>query len=214
MKNNFDSLDNLEVQMRKSSVVQERAGLVAVYMYKQYLEFQQSNLSTSETFGEIIKNTQQVVEYLRQSFSIRNIPVQNINSDIDNTKTIALLNILWHTISFTSRFNYLPKALPRTDRTPLFCGRIFAINGNFYHITKNIDQNDQDSLLKSMLDNEIASLYIPAEKTQNAIITIKHKDNQEFYVSQVDAGREFLLKVVEIVCAGGNFHEQGIKTHF
>jgi hypothetical protein len=167
MKNNFDSLDNLEVQMRKSSVVQERAGLVAVYMYKQYLEFQQSNLSTSETFGEIIKNTQQVVEYLRQSFSIRNIPVQNINSDIDNTKTIALLNILWNTISFTSRFNYLPTPLPITHTQPLFCGNNFAFNGNFYQILKNFDQNDQDSLLKSMLDNEmLLSTILPENPNQ------------------------------------------------
>lgn len=197
--------------MRKSSVVQERAGLVAVHMYKQFLDFQQSTHFCNDSFMKIIDNMQQVVEYLKQSFSVRNIPVQNVNFEVDNSKTVAQINILWHTISFTNRFNNAPKALPRATSSPLFCGRIFALNGNFYNIVKDLP--DYESQMRAMLDNEIASLYVPAEKNQSAIITIRHKDNQEFLVNQVDASREFLLKVIEIVCAGGQFHEQ-IKSKF
>lgn len=209
MANNFEGIDSLEIQMRKSSVVQERSGLVAVHMYKQFLDFQNSSQNTNEMFIKIVDNMQQVVEYLKQSFSVRNIPTQNVDYEIDANKTLALVNILWHTISFTSRFNASPKALPRKDSSPLFCGRIFALNGNYYQLAK--DAQDLESQIKVLLDNEIASLYIPAEKTQSAIITIRHKDNQEFLVSQVDASREFLLKVIEIVCAGGHFHEQAIR---
>jgi len=60
------------------------------------------------------------------------------------------------------------------------------------------------------LDNEIASLYIPAEKNQSVIMTIRHKDNQEHFLTHVDAPRDFLLKVIEIICAGGQFHEQSL----
>lgn len=209
MQNNFDSLDNLDITARKSSVVQERAGLVAVYMYKQFLDFQQSNQLTQETFIKMLDSMQMVVDYLKQSFSVRNIPTQNVFYEVDNTKTLACVNILWHQITFTSRFNISPKALPQDGRAPLFCGRIFALNGNYQTIMKGAE--DYESQMKALLDNEIASLYIGAEKTQSAIMTIKHKDNQEFLISPIDAPREFLLKVIELVCAGGQFHEQGQK---
>lgn len=212
MQNNFDSLDNLDIQVRKSSVVQERAGLVAVYMYKQFLDFQQSTQLTQETFIKMLDTMQMVIEYLKQSFKLRNIPTQNVYFEADNTQTLAYINILWHKITFTSRFNVSPKALPQDGRSPLFCGRIFALNGSYAAIMKGAE--DYESQMKALLDNEIASLYIPAEKTQSAIMTIKHKDNQEFLLSPIDAPREFLLKVIELVCAGGQFHEQGGKSKF
>ena len=206
MQNNFESLDNSETTVRKSSVVQERAGLVAVHMYKQFLDFQNSNHFCAEAFSKVVENMQQVVEYFKQSFSVRNIPVQNVGYEVDTSKTVAQINILWNTISFTSGFNNSPKALPRASSGPLFCSRILALSGNFNSIIK--DAPDYESQMRAMLDNEIASLYIPAEKNQSAIITVRHKDNQEFLVSQIDAPREFLLKVIEIVCGGGQFHEQ------
>lgn len=209
VQNNFDSLDNLEVRVQKSSVVQERAGLVAVYMYKQFIDFHQSTLNTNDMFSKILENLAAVLENLKQSLNIRNIPTQNITCSVDSNKTLAVVNILWHKISFTSRFNISPKALPRKDGNPMFCGRIFAINGDYTKLTEGTD--DYDKQMEIMLNNEIASLYIPSEKNQSAIMTIRHKDNQEIYISQLDAAREFLLKVVEIVCAGGEFHKQNTK---
>ncbi len=212
LQNNFDSLDNLDIQVRKSSVVQERAGLVAVYMYKQFLDFQRSSQLTQEMFIKMLDNMRSVVEYLKQSFKIRNIPTQNVFFEVDNTQTLAFVNILWHKITFTSRFNISPKALPQEGRAPLFCGRIFALNGSYNTIMEG--KEDYDSQMKALLDNEIASLYVPAEKTQSCIMTIRHKDNQEFLISPIDASREFLLKVIELVCAGGEFHDQGPKNKF
>ena len=209
MSKNYEGFDNL--QMRNSSVVQERAGLVAVHMYKQYLEFQQITVNVNEILGSIVKNVQAVIEYFKQSFCVRNLPVQNIKFVVDNANATVNLHILWHTISFTSRLNMTPKALPRKEGLPLFCGRIFALDMDFYDILKNIDGNDEEAVLRTALEHEIASLYVPAEKNQSAIITIKHKDNQELYVGQSEAAREFVLKVVEIVCAGGDFHEQWVR---
>lgn len=211
MRNNYESFDNLETSVRKSSVVQERSALVAVHMYKQFLEFQQATILTNDVFAKMIDDIGQVVDYLRQSFGVRNIPVSNVSYEVDSAKTLAMINILWHTISFVNRYNISPKALPRATRQPLFCNRIFALNGNYHHIVKDIP--DYEGQMKALLDNEIASLYIPTEKDQSAIITIRHKDNQEFAVNRIDASREFVLKVIELVCAGGQYHEQ-VKTKF
>ncbi len=209
MQNNFESLDNLEVRAQQSSIIQQRAGLVAVYMYKQFIEFHQASLNTQEMFSGILENLASVLEYLRQSLNVRNVPIQNVKCTVDSTKTLAIVNVLWHTISFTSRFNLSPKALPRKDAGPMFCGRIFAINGDFTKLVKESD--DIEAQMNAILENEIASLYVPAEKNRGTIMTIKHKDNQELYISQPDASREFLLKVIEIVCAGGEFHKQNLK---
>lgn len=209
MQNSFDSIDNLELNVQKSSVVQQRAGLIAVYMYKQFIEFHQATVNTNDTFAKILENLATVLEYLKQSLNVRNVPVQNISCVIDSAKTLAIVNILWHKISFTSRFNISPKALPAKNGSPMFCGRIFAINGDFSQLIKEDD--DYEKQMDKILENEIASLYIPAEKNQGCVMTIRHKDNQEIYISQPDAPREFLLKVVEIVCAGGEFHKQNTK---
>jgi len=206
LQNNFDSLDNLELQVQKSSVVQQRAGLVAVYMYKQFMEFHQAMVNTNDTFSKILENLAVVLEYLKQSLNIRNVPVQNVTCSVDSTKTLAIVDVLWHKISFTCRFNISPKALPQKNGSPMFCGRIFAINGDITKIIKEDD--DYEKQMDSLLAHEIASLYVPAEKNQGTVMTIRHKGNQELYISQLDAPREFLLKVIEIVCAGGEFHKQ------
>lgn len=209
MQNNFDSLDNLELRVQKSSVVQQRAGLVAVYMYKQFIEFHQATVNTNDMFSKILDHLNEVLEYLKQSLNVRNVPIQNVTCTIDSTKTLAIVNVLWHKISFTCRFNISPKALPQKNSSPIFCGRIFAINGDFTKLIK--EEDDIEKQMDVLLENEIASLYVPAEKNQCAVMTIAHKDNKELYISQLDAPREFLLKVIEIVCAGGEFHKQNTK---
>lgn len=209
MQNNFDSLDNLEIRSQQSSVVQQRAGLVAVYMYKQFIEFHQATMNTNDTFRGILEHLSEVLEYIKQSLNVRNVPVQNIKATVDSTKTLAIVNILWHTISFTSRFNLSPRAISQKSGNPVFCGRIFAINGDF---TKLVNVNDDyETQIDTLLKYEIASLYIPAEKSQGSIMTIRHKDNEEINIPYIDAPRDFLLKVIEIVCAGGEFHKQNVK---
>ena len=212
MANNFESLNNLEDNIRKSSVVQERTGLVAVHMYKQFLDFQKSNQNTNDIFIKMAEIMNSIVDSLKQSFNVRSIPSGNIYCEIDSTKTIATINILWHTISFTSRYNTSPKALQREGENPLLCGRIFAVNGSYVKLMQGV--SDYEEQIKVLLNNEIASLYVPAEKNQNVIMTIRHKDNQKSLLSHVDAPRDFLLKVIEIVCAGGVLHEQTPKPNF
>ena len=49
----------------------------------------------------------------------------------DKEKSVVIINILWHTISLTTRCNYEPQALFREGNAPMFAGRIMALNGNY-----------------------------------------------------------------------------------
>ena len=51
-------------------------------------------------------------------------------------------------------------------------------------------------------------------KMQNAVFKIKHLSNREFALYRQDAAREFILKVIEIICGGGVYHEEGSRKTF
>ena len=212
MTNNYENFDNLDTSFRKTSLIQERVNLVSSHMYKQFLDYQHANMNTQEMFSIMIENLQAVVETLKQSFASRGIATQNIYVETDSQKTVAVINILWHTISFTSRCNYQPQALFRGTETPIFAGRVMAIKGNYNELLKNAKNHDEE--MQILLEDEIASLFIPAEINQNSIFKIRHLSNREFYLNQLDAPREFVLKVVETVCGGGVYHEEGSRKSF
>lgn len=210
MADNYENFDNLETSFRKSSVIQERVNLVSTHMYKQFLDYQHANMNTNEAFLRMIDDLQTVVETLKQAFSSRGITTQNIYLEVDSQKTVAIINILWHKISFTTRCNYQPQAFFRENDAPLFSCRIMALRGNYHELMKAPHEDE----MQILLDNEVASLFIPAEKIQNTIITIRHLANREFYLNQMDAPREFVLKVVETICGGGVYHEIGTRKTF
>lgn len=210
MANNYENFDNLETSFRKSSVIQERVNLVSTHMYKQFLDYQHANMNTNEAFLRMIEDLQTVVDTLKQSFSSRGITTQNIYMEVDAQKTVAVINILWHKISFTTRCNYQPQAFFKENDAPLFSCRIMSIRGNYHELMKS----SKDEEMQTLLDNEVASVYIPADKIQNTIITIRHLANREFYLNQMDAPREFVLKVIETICGGGVYHEVGTRKTF
>ncbi len=212
MANGYESFDNTEINFRKDALIQERIGLVSTHMYKQFLDYQNATTNTNEVFSEMVADLKSIVETLKKSFSSRGIPTQNIYVDYDSQKTIATINILWHKIGLTSRCNFEPQALYRENQPPLFCGRIMAIKGNFNELIRGTD--DRTEIMKRLLDNEIASLYVPADKMQNSILKIKHLPNREHFLTYQDSAKEFVLKVIEIVCGGGVYHEEGSIKSF
>jgi len=210
--NNYESFDNSETSLRKSALIQERVGLVSTHMYKQFLDYQHATVNTNEIFYGMAENLQDVVETLKEAFASRNVTTQNIYLDLDPQKSVIIVNILWHKISFTTRCNFQPQALYRENGQHVFSGRIMAIRGNYYEIMKGVTEHDEEMV--RLLDNEVASLFVPAETNQNSIMKIKHLANREFYLNQVDAPREFVLKVIETICGGGFYHEEGARKSF
>lgn len=212
MSQGYENFNNTETSFRKSSVIQERIGLVSAHMYKQFLDYQHATLNTAEIFSEIIENLKATSDSLKQSFSSRGITTENIYVEADKDKSVVVINILWRTISLTTRCNYAPQALHRETATPMFSGRIMAINGNFYELTEGL--KSRNDIMEVLLDNEVASLYVPADKSQNSILKIRHRGNREFFLSNVDASREFVLQVIELICGGGLVHEEGSRKSF
>jgi len=208
----YENFNNSETAFRKSSLIQERIGLVSTHMYKQFLDYQHATMNTTEIFSEMIDNLKAICDSLKQSFSSRGITTENIYVEHDKDKSVVIINILWHTISLTTRCNYEPQALFREGNTPMFSGRIMAISGNYNELMEGI--TSRSDMMAKLLDAEVASLFVPADKTQNSIFKIRHLSNREFFLNSSDAAREFVLKVIETICGGGLYHEEGSRKSF
>ena len=212
MINGYESFDNTEMNFQKDALIQERIGLVSVQMYKNFLDFQNATINMNEIFSDIIKDLKSVEDTLRKSFISRGVPTQSIYVEYDAQKTVATINILWNAISFTTRCNFEPQALYKEQQQPVLCNRIMAIKGNYNEIMKGAE--DQNECMKRLLDNEIASLYIPADKMKNSVFKIKNLSNREFALNFHDCAKEFVLKIIEIVCGDWNYHEEGSRMSF
>ena len=110
LSKSYESFNNSETSFRKSTLIQERIGLVSTHMYKQFLDYQHATLNTTEIFSEMIDNLKAIADSLKQAFSSRGITTENIYVEHDKEKSVVVINILWHTISLTTRCNYEPQA--------------------------------------------------------------------------------------------------------
>ena len=212
MSQGYENFNNMETAFRKSSLIQERVGLVSTHMYKQFLDYQHATLNTTEIFAEMIDNLKAISDSLKQSFAARGITTENIYVEHDKEKSVVVINILWHTISLTTRCNFEPQALFREGAAPMFSGRIMASNGNYNEIMEG--KKNRSEMMEVLFDKEVASLFVPADKSQNSIFKIRHLPNREFFLNSSDASREFVLKIVETVCGGGLYHEEGSRKSF
>ena len=209
----YENFNSSETAFRKSSLIQERLGLVSTHMYKQFLDYQHATMNTTGVFVEMIDNLKAIADSLKQSFASRGIATDNnIYVDFDKEKSVVIIHILWHTISLTTRCNYEPQALFREGKTPMFSGRIMAINGNYNELMEGAKTRQE--MMERLLEKEVASLFVPADKSQNSIFKIKHLSNREFFLNSSDASREFVLKVIETICGGGLLHEEGSRKSF
>lgn len=189
---------------KKHTAIKERVNLLTGHMYKQYIEHVQATHNTADMFNRILAEMEDVGNLLRESFSQKSTPSANISCQTDADKSVGIMNILWHSMSFTTRGNTKPQALYREGKPPMFCGRILALNGDFHDASLAIQDQEYPDILKC----EIASLFVPADPTLDAIIKIKHIGNTEILINQIDAPKEFLIKVVEVICGGGYYHEE------
>jgi len=209
--NNFESFDNSETATKKDIVIQDRVELLSTHMYKQFLNYQHATVNTNEIFSRMIDCLNIVAENMKQSFSSRGVSVQNIYVESDAVKSVSVINVLWKTISFTTRCNFEPQVLSRDDGRNIPSNRIMALKGNYNDIMQGAKNHDEE--VAKLLENEIASLYIPPDETQKCIFKIKFT-GQEFMLNQTDAPREFVLKVVENICGSNEYHKEGFPRTF
>lgn len=208
--------DQLEAVMRPKLVrpdpeadIKDKLSKVADHMKHQLNEHHLAVKNTDRIFDELLAEMKRSCGYFQEMFT----PFGNHHSakqdhrqiyqHVDADRSVGILNLIWQTISFTTRGNTKPMALPRKGRLPLFTGRIVAVHGDFQQLHSYMD----DSLFPDLLDHEIASLFIPADKKTPAIMKVRHLEGEEFQLNQDEAAREFLMKVIQVTCGGGFFHE-------
>lgn len=206
--NNFGNSDN----SKNSPIIKERVSLISAHMYKQFCDYQHANENSSVIFAAMAESIKDFTDNLKQSFASRGIATENIWFKIDTQIPAIVVNIFWNCYSFTMRCNFKPQALFRDKEGALFSGRIMAVKGNYFDLIKHSNTNDEE--MSVLLDNEIASLFVPENKMQSAIFKLKHRANKEFPIAQIDAGREFVLTVSEAICGGTIYHEEGSRKSF
>ena len=118
MLNNFESFDNSETATKKDIVIQDRVELLSTHMYKQFLNYQHATVNTNEVFSKMIDCLNIVSDNMKQSFSSRGVTTQNIYVESDTVKSVSVINVLWKTISFTTRCNFEPQSLYRENKSP------------------------------------------------------------------------------------------------
>lgn len=200
MENNFTGLNN----SRQASVALERINDVASHMFVQYNEFKNSSVIAEDMFNSIYYNMESLADYFRQTFSARGISVDNIYCKKEPTIKSIVLSVLWQKVGFTMISNDKPLALHRQDGKRMICHRIMATKGDCINIISENPENYNAKLLEA----EVASLYVPANKNDTCEMRVRHLSNEIHTINQQFAAREFFLKVIEYTCGGGSLHAE------
>jgi hypothetical protein len=198
------AVPELSSEEKMAQQLSKRVGLLAGHMTHQASLHEQAVANTKGIFGDLLNDLDVVCQAFKSNFKSRSMETHRIYSEVDPDRSIGVLNVMWHCLSFTSRGNHKPLAIARGGKEPLFTGRILAIRGDFHDLAHSYETFDFTDLLPF----ELASLYIPADPLEPAIIRIPHLGGEEEYIDQASAGRTFLMKTVEMVCSGGFLHEQ------
>jgi hypothetical protein len=172
--------------------------------------------NTHTIFKQLLGDLPKISEAFQSAFAGRQLPARvlekslsthRVTAQIDPDCSVGMLHLLWQTISFTTRGNSKPLALALPNQAPRFTGRILAVHGDFFELSHRYGDLADFACL---LPHEIASLYIPDDPDEPAYcIARQAQGDAPIRFHQGDAARQFLLKTVEMVCAGGFLHESG-----
>ncbi|MBQ3310736.1 hypothetical protein IJG72_01530 [bacterium] len=211
MSNSYNNSFNNPNSSRSLPIIKERVSLISAEMYKRFCLYQHANENTSEIFAYMAQFIQDLIENLKQSFAARNVATENIWAKFDTKAPAIIINILWQQYSFTMRCNFKPQVLYRENDLGTYTGRIMAIKGNYFDVVSNAKTTDDE--MAALLDNEIASLYVPSDKMKDTILKPKHSAS-DYKIKQIDAGSEFPLKITEAICGSTIYHEEGSRKSF
>ncbi len=200
MENGFTGLNN----SRQASVALERINDVSSHMLSQYADFKSSSENAKEVFDNIYENMESVADYFKQTFSARGVSVDNIYCLKDEATKSILMSVLWQKVGFTMILNNKPLALHRQDGKKVICQRILATKGDCI----NIIHENSENYISKLLEAEVASLYVPANKNDSCEMRVRHLSNEIHTLNQQVASKEFFLKVVEYTCGGGSLHTE------
>ncbi|MGE0199889.1 MAG: hypothetical protein AB7P76_02840 [Candidatus Melainabacteria bacterium] len=193
---------------------QQKVDALTQYMVGQASDYERALANTDRIFHRVLDELQLFVESFRGALVQRMQPLieqdrvpsmleGRLTVQTDADRSVGILNLLWQTLSLTTRGGVKPLAYGRPGRPPVFAGRILAFHGDY------LDPHGplQTQNYPAVLQHEIASLYVPADPVSPAFMKIRHRPEEEIYFTQQEAARQFVLRVVEMTCGGGFFHE-------
>ncbi len=188
----------------QSAVIRERMNIVASHLYTQYIDYKNALADTEEMFMQLCRHVETTVDYFKQSFASRGISSDDIYCKFDEKFQTAQISVMWRKVGFTTLTNDKPQFIRRPDKLPEFqnCCRILAVDGDCFSIM----QTNPENFLNKLIDSEVASLYVCADKNEPCEMRTRHISNNRIYVARQEAPREFMLKVIEMVYGGGLPH--------
>ena len=195
--------DEREQAVAAKKTMRTQVNRIADHLAQQWEAHEQALQNTNQLFQQLLEELMAFRENFDEALALKNLPVQQISVNIDADRSVGILTILWHTISFTTRGNTYPLALHRPNRDPLFTGRIIALQGDF----RNIAGDNRYQGFTGMLPHEVSSLFVPSDVLSPAVMRLRHQEPEETFLLQADAPRSFLIKTVELLCGGGFYHE-------
>lgn len=145
-----------------------------------------------------------VCEYLKQTFAARGLSTDGIYCKRDEEIQSVLMSIKWKKIGFTLILNDEPRAIFRQDNQKIICYRILATKEDCLKII----HDNPDNYKSKLLDAEVASLYIPANKNDFCELKLKYITKGNHLINQSEAAKEFLLNVIEFTCKGKTIHPE------
>jgi hypothetical protein len=199
-----NAMETITPEEKAQQLLEKRISLLAGHMTHQSSLHEKAMENTRRLFNELLDELPAVCQLFTEALGSRRMETGRVYSEVDPDRSIGVLNVLWHCLSFTSRGNTKPLALHRTGGDPQFTGRILAIRGDFQDLAHRYETTDFTDLLPF----ELASLYVPADPFSPAILRVPHLGLEEEYLDQRTASRVFVMKTVEMVCSGGFLHEQ------
>lgn len=200
--------------------MQAKLSQMATGWQQQQAEHQRALANTTGLFNALLEALPLATDYLNLNAAVQpsGEQVPTASAQIDGDRSVGVLNFLWHTLSFTLRGNRQPMAFPRSGRPPVLCGRIVALYGNAMDPYNGLYHLDYPALLSY----ELASLFVPADPTAPAIMTVSPlyrsqspqksgpasiQQQQEAYLYPQEAANAFLLKTIELASTLNPFHE-------
>lgn len=190
----------------------QRVSFLSSHLNQQNDAFHAAQKKTQQLFNELLDSLELMADSFRTALRQPNQPTPNVHAIIDPDRSVGVLTLLWHNISFTVCDQYQPLAVERLGKPPLMACRIMATLGDYRHQHSLWETADTQTA-----PHEFASLFVPSPEPPSAPTGIAPLMTEQcllrFAHTTVDRTLPwdqvvpvFLSSVLDALCGGGHLH--------
>lgn len=190
----------------------QRVSFLSAHLNQQQSDFQAAQQQTRQVFNDLLNALEPMAESFRAELSQLSQTRPNVHATIDPDRSVGVLTLLWHSVSFTVCDQYQPLAIERVGKSPLLACRIMATLG---------DYRNQHSLWETpetmSAPQEFASLFVPSPKTppsqaslappvaEQCLLRFTHTPGDRV-IAWDQVVPVFLSSILDALCGGGMLH--------